>query len=84
MTVTLIIDGAKVIPIGHFHARVESRSRPGQWHTVEMQEETDEDPFLMACTCESGMARRDGSCWHSRLIHKWLLGKCVVEIEETE
>ncbi len=84
MATTLVIDGARVLVTGRISCLVESRSRPGQFHAVEMQEELDEDPFLISCTCESGMARRDGSCWHARLVHRWLLGKARVEIEETE
>lgn len=84
MTVTLLIDGARVLVQGKWQALVESRSRPGQYHTVEMQLETDEDPFLVACTCESGMTRRDGSCWHARLVHRFMLGKAHVEIEEPD
>ena len=39
--IVLVIDGARVAPIGRLHAKVQSRSRPDCWHIVEMQEETD-------------------------------------------
>ncbi len=77
----LVIDGENVLlPLqGHTHALVESRSRPGQFHSVSYEFDDRIGKDAWCCTCESGSFR--GDCRHIRAVDRWNAGKARVEFE---
>lgn len=69
----LQVAGETVRVIGKHHALVESRSRPGQYHSVSWEFDDKIGKETWICTCESGGFR--GDCRHIRIIDLWNVGK---------
>lgn len=70
------LNGERVIVLGHRFCLVESRSRPGSFHSCEALEPSG----VWQCTCESGTIR--GRCHHITLVKAWLAGDADVELDE--
>lgn len=62
---SLMIDGERVLAQGHKHALVASKSVPGEWHSVEY----DEEGGFWTCTCKGYQVRK--RCRHARAIGRW-------------
>lgn len=75
----LIIDGERVVPLGHLHTLVESRSREGEYHSVSWEWNDDSGKEEWTCSCEGWSFRHD--CRHIRAVDRWVAGKASVRIE---
>jgi len=74
----ILLNGTRCIVQGREHILIESRSRPGQHHSLELVDEG--KGFLEeACSCEGFQFRRQ--CWHTRLLRDWRLGKLDARLD---
>ena len=76
----LLVDGIRVVPLGRFHALVESRSKPGEHHSVEYGWNDESGKEKWTCSCEGWSFRHD--CRHIRAVDRWVAGKASVKIAE--
>jgi hypothetical protein len=58
---------------GRRHALVESRSHPGEWHTVGQEEDG-----TWVCTCKGWEIRK--RCYHVDHVREWALGRISAEV----
>jgi hypothetical protein len=72
--VVLRVEGSKVMVMGRRQCLIESRSNPGQFHTVCLSEAN-----APACTCTGFTIRK--RCWHADTIRSWMLGKVSATID---
>ena len=79
----LLVNGEHVVmpPQGNRHFLVESRSRPGQHHSVSWEFDDTIGKETWVCTCESGNFR--GECRHIRAVDLWSVGRGDVSLETT-
>jgi len=78
--IPLLIGGERAVVIGHTHCLLESKSNPGQWHSVSY--ELENGAGVWRCTCPSGTIRK--TCRHIDTVRDWLNGKVTATIEEPE
>lgn len=71
------VNGEQVMVQGRRQCLVQSKSFPGQWHSIEIDDRND-----AVCTCTGFSVRK--SCRHAKAIRDWMLGKAEVSILPAE
>ncbi len=72
--VVLRVEGVRVMVMGRRQCLIESRSNPGQFHTVMLTEAN-----APSCTCTGWTVRK--KCWHADTIRSWMLGHVSATID---
>ena len=78
--IVLVIDNERVIPIGHLQALVESRSKPGEHHSISWEYDPDTGENAWSCTCRGFECRH--ACRHVGVVEAWIKSEASVRIVE--